>query len=161
MRNRSIAWLWLLLGTTIVAATQAASGLDRPWMNTKLSADQRAEKLGAAMSLDEKLSLLFGYLGATFPQDCKAPQPCYNPPTEALEGSAGYVPGIPRLGVPPQFQTDAGIGVASQVLGKIKRERTALPSGIACAASWNPEVARAGGAMIGDEARRSGFNIML
>jgi len=134
---------------------------NRPWMNTQLSAERRADKLVAAMTQEEKLLLLFGYLGATFPENCAAPQPCYHPPQEALEGSAGYIPGIARLGVPAQWQTDASLGVATQVLGKIKRERTALPSGIASAASWNPDLAYAGGAMIGDEARRSGFNVML
>ncbi len=42
-----------------------------------------------------------------------------------------------------------------------KRERTALPSGIATAATWNPDIAFRGGAMIGSEARASGFNVML
>jgi beta-glucosidase len=153
------AMLVAALSTVYLFAEAAAPA--QPWMNTKLSADQRAEKLLAVMTLDEKLLLVFGYLGAVFPENCKAPQPCYNPPVEAIDGSAGYVPGIPRLGVPPQFQTDASIGVATQVLGKIKRERTALPSGIASAATWNPDLAREGGAMIGDEARRSGFNVML
>ncbi|RZM30626.1 MAG: glycoside hydrolase family 3 protein, partial [Sphingomonas sp.] len=78
-----------------------------------------------------------------------------------LAGSAGYVPAIPRLGIPAQYQTDAGVGVATQGGAKVKRERTALPSGIAIAASWDRDAAYAGGAMIGDEARRSGFNVML
>ncbi|HYM35890.1 MAG TPA: glycoside hydrolase family 3 protein, partial [Steroidobacteraceae bacterium] len=148
-----------ICGVTSIAAESVPP--NRPWMNTKLSADQRAEKLIAAMTLDEKLLLLFGYLGETFPENCAAPQPCYHPPKEALSGSAGYIPGIARLDVPAQWQTDASLGVATQVLAKTKRERTALPSGIASAASWNPELAYAGGAMIGDEARRSGFNVML
>jgi beta-glucosidase len=154
--------LVIALGLSIfVAAIGETNGSPQPWMNTKLSADQRAENLVAAMTLDEKLLMVFGYLGATYPENCKAPQPCYNPPVNAIEGSAGYVPGIPRLGVPPQWQTDASLGVATSALGKIKRERTALPSGIASAATWNPDLAREGGAMIGDEARRSGFNVML
>jgi len=33
---------------------------------------------------------------------------------EARPQSAGYVPGLPRLGFPAQWQTDAGIGVATQ-----------------------------------------------
>ena len=68
---------------------------------------------------------------------------------EARQGSAGYVPGIPRLGIPPQWQTDAGIGVATQGGAKSKREATALPSGLAIASSWDPDVAYAGGKMIG------------
>ena len=71
------------------------------------------------------------------------------------------MPGIPRLGVPPQWETDAGIGVATQAAAKDKRGRTALPSGLATAASWDPALARRAGAMIGAEARASGFNVML
>jgi len=130
-------------------------------MNAALSADQRADRLVAAMTRDEKLLLVFGYLAATYPENCTAPQQCYTPPLEVIDGSAGYIPGIARLGVPPQWQTDASLGVATSTLGKIKRERTALPSGIASAASWNPDLAYQGGTMIGDEARRSGFNVML
>lgn len=51
--------------------------------------------------------------------------------------------------------------MATQGSSPEKRERTALPSGLAIAASWNPDLAFTGGQMIGDEARRSGFNVML
>ena len=71
------------------------------------------------------------------------------------------MPPIARLGIPAQWQTDAGIGVATQGGARVKRERTALPSNLAIAATWNPVTARAGGAMIGAEARASGFNVML
>src|SRR5690606_6449874 len=74
---------------------------------------------------------------------------------------SGYVPGVPRLGIPPQWQADAGIGVATQGGAAEKRGRTALPSGLAVAASWDPQVAFAGGAMIGAEARADGFNVLL
>lgn len=77
-------------------------------------------------------------------------------------GSAGFVPGIPRLGIPPQWITDAGLGVATQrTSSDVYRERTSLPSGLASAATWNPALARRAGAMIGAEARASGFNVML
>jgi beta-glucosidase len=36
-----------------------------------------------------------------------------------------------------------------------------LPSGILTAATWDPDLAYAGGRMIGNEARSSGFNVML
>jgi beta-glucosidase len=163
-KKPAIAALPLALIALLVAlagAHAASPQSSQAWLNTKLSPDARAEKLLAAMTLDEKLLLVFGYMGATYPENCAPPQPCYNPPAEAIEGSAGYIPGIPRLGVPPQWQTDASLGVATSALGKIKRERTALPSGLASAASWNPDMAHEGGTMIGDEARRSGFNVML
>jgi len=38
---------------------------------------------------------------------------------------------------------------------------TALPSNLALAASWDTDLAYAGGGMIGNEARQGGFNVML
>src|SRR5581483_7997381 len=102
-----------------------------------------------------KQTLLFGY----FATDASWKK--YSAPAAARPGSAGYVPGIARLGIPPQWETDAGIGVATQGGAKDKRGRTALPSGLATAASWDPALARRAGAMIGAEARASGFNVML
>src|SRR5690554_1490986 len=119
------------------------------------SADERAASMVVLMTLDEKLTLLKGYFGTDFPAAD------YEAPADARYGSAGYVPGIPRLGIPPQWQADAGIGVATQGGAAEKRPRTALPSGLAVAASWDPEIARAGGAMIGAEARADGFNVLL
>jgi len=120
-----------------------------------LSPDARAAALVAKMTREEKLILVYGYFSTDFPSKK------FTAPPEGRPGSAGYVPGIPRLGIPPQWQTDAGIGVATQGGAVKKRERTALPSGLATAATWNPELAFAGGAMIGNEARNSGFNVML
>src|SRR5436190_18472208 len=141
------------------SAAQASPGADRPadrpWMNAALDADRRAELVLAEMSRAEKQTLVFGYFATD------APEKKYVAPPEARAGSAGYVPGIPRLGIPPQWETDAGIGVASQAGAKDKRGRTALPSGLATAATWDPALARRAGAMIGAEARASGFNVML
>ncbi len=109
----------------------------------------------AEMTQAEKLALLEGYFATDFgPTKFTAPQ-------EVREGSAGYVPGIPRLGVPPQWETDAGLGVASQGGAKHKRPATALPSGPATAATFDPDLAYEGGRMIGGEARAYGFNVML
>lgn len=117
------------------------------------SPDERAAATVAKMTTDEKLTLVLSYFGSDWEGK--------KPPAEARYGSAGYVPGIPRLGIPPQWETDAGVGVATQGAAVTKRERTSLPSGIATAATWNPDLAFAGGRMIGSEARASGFNVML
>jgi beta-glucosidase len=117
------------------------------------SPDERAEAAVARMTQDEKLQLVFAYFGSDW-QGKK-------PPADSRYGSAGYVPGIPRLHIPPQWETDAGVGVATQGGAATKRERTSLPSGIATAATWNPDIAFQGGRMIGSEARASGFNVML
>jgi len=113
------------------------------------------------MTTDEKLRLVFGF---TSPGDdlAKVPDSLVSPELKdyvrahAIRGAAGFVPGIPRLGVPDQFQTDASMGVRDSDL-----PRTALPSSLATAASFDPEVTRAGGRMIGTEARASGFNEFL
>ena len=149
----AVAASLLTLGASgsAIAAAQAS----RPWMNTALSPDQRTALTLAKMTRDEKLQLVKSWFGTDFdPKKFKAPK-------EARYGSAGYVPGIPRLGIPAQWLTDAGIGVATQGGAPTKRERTALPSGLATAATWNPDLAFRGGAMIGREARQSGFNVML
>jgi len=127
----------------------------QPWMKASLSPEQRVALLLPQMTRDEKLTLVFGYFGTDFSFRN------YKAPVEARAGSAGYVPGIPRLGIPAQWQTDAGIGVATQGGALRKRERTALPSNLGTAATWNTALAFKGGAMIGGEARASGFNVML
>ena len=84
----------------------------------------------------------------------------YKRPAESYDQSAGFVYGVPRLGIPNLWQTDAGVGVASQG-GPKARPATALPSGLNTVATWNPQTAFAGGAMIGAEARGYGFNVLL
>jgi beta-glucosidase len=144
----------LLLATSAATVVAAPPG-PKPWMNTTLSPDARAALIVREMTRDEKLTLVFGQFATAF-----APKK-FTPAPEARDGSAGYVPAIPRLGIPAQWQTDAGMGVATQGGAAVKRERTALPSGLATTATWDPAMAFAGGAMIGDEAHRSGFNVML
>jgi beta-glucosidase len=143
----------LLAVSALLTVAAPAFAQDRPWLNQSLAPDERASLALQQMTQDEKLTLVFGY----FASDWQGKKP----PAGVRYGSAGYVPGIPRLGIPAQFQTDAGVGVATQGGAAVKRERTALPSGIATAATWNPDLAFQGGRMIGSEARASGFNVML
>lgn len=127
----------------------------RAWMNPSVVADRRADLLLKEMTLDEKLKLVFGHFGTDMAWKNFKKHPA------ALPHSAGYVEGVARLGIPAQFETDAGLGVAAQGTGPGAREGTSLPSGIATAASWNLDLAYKGGAMIGAEARATGFNVML
>ena len=134
----------------------------RPWLNRNLSPEERARAAIAAMTLDEKLRLVFGYSDQAVTELGKVPDEIV--PAElkayvverAVKGSAGFVPGVPRLGIPDQTQTDASMGVRNSLIPS-----TALPSSLATAASFDPQVVRAGGAMIGAEARATGHNTML
>ncbi len=117
--------------------------------------DARARAVEAQMTDDERFSLLVGVMGAGELWPLRDER---IPPDVPM--SAGYVPGVPRLGVPALLMSDAGLGVAN--LGYRPGDTaTALPAGLALAASFNPSLARAAGAVIGREARGRGFNVQL
>ncbi len=71
----------------------------RPWMNASLSPDERAAMVLKQMTLDEKISLLHGTgmqgLGPMSPLSVNS------------NGGAGYVVGVPRLGIPAIQMSDA------------------------------------------------------
>ncbi|MGH8326004.1 MAG: beta-glucosidase [Steroidobacteraceae bacterium] len=156
-RAMPLALTLLLLSWPACPAGAAGAGAaQRSWLDSSLSPDRRADLALQAMTREEKLSLVFGYFGSVMPNRQ------YTPPARARAGSAGFVPGIARLGLPPQWLTDAGLGVATQRHSLYAfRERTALPSGLATSATWNAALAQRGGAMIAAEARASGFNVLL
>jgi beta-glucosidase len=148
-----------LTGFIVALAIQAAAladepptaPQDRPWMNPALTPDARARLVDAALTPEERQSLLHGIFAVPIMGRL---------PPDAV-GSAGYVPGVPRLGVPPLQETDASLGVANPFNVRPGDTATPLPSGLALAATWNPDIAYQGGAMIGQEAWRKGFNVLL
>jgi beta-glucosidase len=146
MPRRRLLVLALLAATSVHAADKA-----RPWMDTSLSPDKRADLVVAQLTQDEKFRLIRSEFG-----DNEKGKP--QKPAGAL-GSAGYTPAIERLGIPAVQETDAGLGVRSA--GLTGKGATALPAGLAVAATFDPTIAYAGGAMIGSQARRKGFNGLL
>jgi len=144
------------------ASGQAPVRADQPWMDPKMRPEARAKAALAAMTLDEKLRLIFGYSDQALTELAKVPDDVVSPELKSyvvsrlVKGSAGFVPGVPRLGIPDQTQTDASMGVRNSFIPS-----TALPSSLATAASFDPEVPRAGGRMIGAETRATGHNTML
>src|SRR5262245_4503657 len=67
---------------------------NHPWMNPKLSPDERAAMVLREMTLDEKIDLLHGMDMPGWPRDVQNPQP------ELGNNGAGFVLGVPRLGIP-------------------------------------------------------------
>ena len=117
--------------------------------------DDRAREIETQLTDDERFSLLVGVMGAgeLWPlRDERIPP--------GIPMSAGYVPGIPRLGVPALLMSDAGLGVTNPGY-RPGDTATALPAGLSLAASFNPHLARAAGEVIGSEARSRGFNVQL
>ena len=133
--------------------------MNQPWMNTSLSADARADLVQSQLTHNEELTLVHGFLGTAFAPGFHGPIPNWMRPY--LPGSAGFVPGIPRLGIPPLNESDASLGVANGNHMRPGDTATALPSSLLTASTWNPDVSYAAGAMIGKEARDKGFNVLL
>ena len=112
--------------------------------------EPRVSALVSAMTLDEKVALVHSRFGM--------PLKGSPTPTGALD-SAGFVPGLARLGIPPLHESDAGLGVANPTNAAF--DATAMPSELALAASFDPGLAERAGAAIGAEARAKGFSVLL
>jgi beta-glucosidase len=107
----------------------------RPWMDTALSPDRRADLLIAQMTLDDKIALLHGASRSVY---------------------AGYVPANTRLGIPALYLEDGPAGVADGMTGV-----TQLPAPVASAASWDPALMQHYGQVIGSEEAGKGASVTL
>ncbi len=121
--------------------------VEGPWMNKALLPDHRAALLVEQMTLDEKISLVHGYGRAGAPA------------SSGSNGGAGYVPGIPRLGIPAIQMADAAVGVTRGAARG--RYSTPLPSDVAAASAWDTRLACEYGALIGRELRDQGYTMSL
>lgn len=108
------------------------------WCDTDLSPAQRAEKLVAAMSLAQKID----YLGGDEPASSATCDPY-----------CGVIHGIPELDIPPLRMSDGPVGARGSAA-------TALPIPLALAASFNPDLAYATGALVGNEVRHKGNDLL-
>jgi len=106
------------------------------------SPEIRAWETERGMTDDER----FGMLYSVMPIDPRTGKPDPRVPADAPRG-IGYVPGVPRLGIPAVQMTDV--------------TPAALPSRIAIGATFNPPLARGMGEFTGREARVRGFNVAL
>jgi len=141
---RAVAAAACGLAVTVAAASWIASPDIRAWeIERKMTDDER-----------------FGMLYSLMPINAHTGKPDPRVPSDAPRG-AGYVRGVPRLGVPAVNMTDASLGVTSAPGYRPGDSPTAFPSGVAIAATFNPPLARRIGAIIGREARVRGFNVAL
>jgi len=121
------------------------------------SPQARARALVKQMTQDEKLQMVRGWsicgLG-------------FSASGAGLNGP-GFIPGIPRLGIPDLNMTDGGGGIAdcsSLALPFHPRANTgttALPAPLALAATWDTQLAYDYGALLATEARAQGFAMVL
>ncbi len=123
----------------------------RPWMNSKLLPEERADIVLKEMTLDEKIELTHG----NGMEGWGRPMPKLS----SGNGGAGFVFGIPRLGIPMIQMSDAAYGVRGSAQNG--RYSTALPANIALAATWDARAACEYGALIGRELGAQGYNMSL
>jgi beta-xylosidase len=143
----------LLASLVTMALTMVLSGAVQ---GRAASPDERARETEAKMTDDERFSLIISLLGTTtlVQRDPRIPEDVKNL-------SAGYTPGIPRLGIPALQSSDASMGVTNPGYRSDDKGATAFPASIVVGASFNPQLAREGGVAIAREARIRGFNIQL
>ncbi|MGD0498826.1 MAG: glycoside hydrolase family 3 C-terminal domain-containing protein [Bryobacteraceae bacterium] len=127
---------------------RGAAAVTHPWSDTALSPDQRADLVVAQMTLDEKIHMLHGTAG----------EPRIINGRETNDG-AGWIPGIPRLGMPDLNMADSAVGVAGGHEGS--RYSTLLPSSLGAAANWNPDLALLYGQIVGRELRDQGYDVSI
>jgi len=121
-------------------------------MTTATTSRQRAQKLVARMTEDEKFAWLSGPMAIPLTDELKA---------QGAIGSAAFYPGIPRLGIPAMQQADASLGISN--IGGVRPgdHATGLPSSLLLGATFNRQLAHDSGALVGREAKAKGFNVQL
>jgi beta-glucosidase len=123
--------------------TPDIGGPDALWRNPAKSPDERAKDLLPRLTLEEKISLL--HADGTFTS-----------------------PGLPRFGIRKLWMSDGPNGVREEIqpsgwnsANHTDDFATAMPASVGLAASFDPELAKAFGNVIGQEARVRNKNIML
>lgn len=130
-------------------STEAAA---RPWMDTSLSPDERADLLIAAMTLEQKIAQLHGAMETI------------NPYTITIEDGANlrvwrHVDGDESLGIPRFNVTNGPVGVGMGD-GTPSPPATALPSTMGLAAGFDPDLAYEYGVICGRESRAIGQHLI-
>ncbi|RXH54505.1 beta-glucosidase family protein [Granulicella sibirica] len=126
----------VILGFAFVAVLVPISGQTVP---AEASNETRVDRLLSQMTLEEKMNLIRGDVE----------------PAATNQGQAGYLPGVPRLGVPSLRFADGPPGVLTRVAGQ------AQSATMAVAATWSLNDAEQNGAAIGKQARSLGIDVVL
>jgi beta-glucosidase len=130
-----LAWTAAWPGYGVSQALPATSG-STPAIVT---GNARVDKLLSEMTFDEKIGMIHG-------ED-------EDPAT--FQGQAGYLQGVPRLGIPSMRFADGPPGVLTRV------PSTALTATMGLAATFSREDARANGVIIARDARALGIDVTL
>jgi beta-glucosidase len=125
--------IFLSLLTAFVATSPAQSTVP------VVTGDARVDKLLSQMTFEEKMALVRGARE--------------NPATD--QGQAGYLTGVPRLGIPPIRMSDGPPGVLTRLPSQAETATMGL------AATFSVKTAEENGVVIGREAKSLGIDVVL
>lgn len=138
-------------GVALVAAllsggppSSAAPPASARWGSGTLT-DPELLSLVGQMTLPEETGMVHGY----------GDPPAATSPVPSVNGEAGAIAGVPRLGIPPLRMTDGPAGV------RLQHVETALPAPVGLAATFDPRTARTYGATVGAAGRATGEDVWL
>ncbi len=131
--------------SSLTASPAGAAGRcgAHPWCDTTLTPDARAALVLAALTPTEKLDLLWGddQIGVL------------NPPGGKLHTGTNYA--VARLDIPPLYMSDGPVG-PRQGAGA-----TSMPAPLGLAASFDPALAARAGALVADEVKAKGNDLVF
>jgi len=104
-----------------------------------VTGNPRVDKLLSQMTLEEKIAMIHGA----------------QEPAATNQGQAGYLPGIPRLGIPSLRMADGPPGVLT------RQAATGLTATMGLAATWSRKDAEQNGVVIARDARALGIDVVL
>lgn len=156
----------MLAVATMIAMPATARQADGMTDKQDQMLEERAAAMVDAMTLDEQMALTRSVSGGSLldlgiPLPDFIPEAMRTPKPEGAIGTAGFVPAIERVGFPALHLGDASLGVADIGYLRPGQQSTSLPATLSLAATFDPEMAREAGRIIGAEAFAKGINVML
>ncbi|MHA3700885.1 beta-glucosidase [Jatrophihabitans sp. YIM 134969] len=139
-RRRALAGSAAIGAATVCALIAGATPAVAASSPPTVTGDARVDALLAKMTLDEKLTLIEGQSEAANPDN---------------QYQAGYLPGIPRLGIPSLKLSDGPPGVIT------RQDSTGMTSTMGVAATWSQSDAKANGVVIGRDGKDLGQDVVL
>ncbi len=140
-RQRVVAGsLAVVAAAATVALLTAPAAVSATKPIPTVTGDSRVDTLLSRMTLNDKLTMIEGEAEAA---------------SDSKQYQAGYLPGIPRLGIPSLKLSDGPPGVIT------RQDSTGLTSTMGVAATFSPAAARANGVVIGRDGKDLGQDVVL
>src|SRR4051812_38628171 len=118
LTRREFGSMAIALGASAMTASSASA-------QPATSPDERAKLTEQQMTDDERFALLVSVMGANFVAPARDPRIPLGMPM-----SAGYTPGVPRLGIPALRSSDASLGIANPGYRPDDKGATVLPASL-------------------------------